>query len=510
MTIKKKKILFIESEKSWISLIKSTLKEKYLLAVANNGKSGLSKAWANSFDLILLDFEMKDIEGLTICKELKKHPSTTSVPIIMVSSRDNIESTVESFQSGASDYIHKPFHPSELLKRIEVHLKMGDLNKKLRTHATASQKSKIEFSHFISKLAHELRSPLNSIIGFSEILKDPELSIQENDNFLRYINQGGQNLLKLLNDLIDFSKLEAETLSIHFSKVAIDKELKELVDNINDDLIKNNIKDKKIVFVPPESHHKINIILTDIVRFLQIIRNFIDNAIKYSDKGDIEVGYTAYGKNEIKVYVKDTGEGLNPDEVDQLFELRTEGTGLFQLKKAGKGLGLTISYRLSQLLGGEIDVVSTKGEGSTFSIIIPCNFMGNKELPTTQDIQKYEWDNKLLLIAEDVKVNYLFFVALLKKTNVNIIHAQDGQEVLDLLVNHSPDLILMDMVMPRMDGLEATKHIRKYYPDIPIIAQSSISSYEDKETIFKAGCNDIITKPIKPHLLLNMINRYFE
>jgi len=510
MTTKKKKILIIESQKSWVSLIKHTLKEKYLLAIANNGKSGLSKAWANSFDLILLDFEMKDIEGLTICKELKKHPSTTSVPVIIVSTRDNIESTVDSFQSGASDYIHKPFHPTELLKRIEVHLKMGDLNKKLRSHANASQRSKIEFSLFISKLAHELRSPLNSIIGFSEILKDPELSRQDKDNFLRYINQGGQNLLKLLNDLIDFSKLEADTLSIHFSKVIIEKELNELINNINDELIKNNIKDRKVVFIPNEDTENISIILTDIVRFLQIIRNFIDNAVKYSNEGNIEVGYTSHNENDIRVYVKDYGEGLSKTEVESLFDLRTEGTGLFNLKKAGKGLGLTISNKLSKLLGGKIEVDSIKGEGSTFSIVIPYNFMKDKEIPSTQDIQKYNWSNKLLLIAEDVMVNYLFYVALLNKTKVNIIHAKDGQEVLDLLENHSPDLILMDMVMPKMDGLEATKHIRKYYPDIPIIAQSSIASYEDKETIYKAGCNDIITKPIKPHILLNKINRYFE
>lgn len=506
----KKRILIIEDEASIVSLLKENLKEKYSLAVARNGKTGLTKAWANSFDLILLDVELGDIDGFTICKKLKKHPSTAMVPTIIVSARDNLESTVEGFQSGASDYIYKPFHPEELHKRIEVHLKMGDLNTRLRNQASATQKSKIEFSQFISSLAHELRSPLNSIIGFSEILNDPELEVEDKQNFLRFINQGGNNLLKLLNDLIDYSKIEAETLSIHFSKVNIDRELSELCTHYNDDLIKNGITDKKVVYVQEKPLVETSHILTDIVRFLQIIRNFIDNAIKYTEDGTIEIGYTLLEKNQIKVYVKDKGVGMSKEVLQSLFNVGTYDSGLIQIKKAGKGLGLAVAYKLSKLIGGQLDVQSTEGEGSIFSIIIPCNFMDDQDLPKAQDVQKYRWDTKLLLIAEDVMVNYLFYVALLKKTNVNIIHAKNGVEVMELLENHTPDLILMDMIMPKMDGLEATQQVRKYYPQIPIIAQSSIASYEDKEAIYRAGCNDIITKPIKPHLLLNKINRFFE
>lgn len=506
----KKRILIIEDEASIVSLLKENLKEKYMLAVARNGKTGLTKAWANTFDLILLDIELGDIDGFTVCKKLKKHPSTALVPVIIVSARDNLESTVEGFQSGASDYIHKPFHPEELHKRIEVHLKMSDLNRKLRSQASATQKSKIEFSQFISSLAHELRSPLNSIIGFSEILNDPDLNIEDRQNFLRYINQGGNNLLRLLNDLIDYSKIEAETLSVHFSKVNITKEINELVSHINDDLYKNGIKDKKVIVLPNAEMKDTTTVFTDIVRFLQIIRNFIDNAIKYTDEGEIEVGFKIIEEKQIKIFVKDKGIGMSEEVMQSLFRVGSFGSGLIQIKKAGKGLGLAVSYKLSKLIGGQLEVTSTEGQGSMFSIQIPINFMQDHEANASQDIQKYHWDNKLLLIAEDVMVNYLFYVALLKKTKVNIIHAKNGLEVMELLENHSPDLILMDMVMPKMDGLEATLQVRKYYPQIPIIAQSSIASYDDKEAIYRAGCNDIISKPIKPHLLMNKINRFFE
>jgi len=505
----KKRILVIEDETSVVAYLRDNLKDKYQVAVARNGKTGLTKAWANSFDLILLDIELGDISGFTICKKLKKHPSTSMVPIIIISARNNLESTLEGFESGASDYIHKPFNLEELNRRIEVHLNMVELNNRLRVQAAATQKSKIEFSQFISTLAHELRSPLNSIIGFSEILSDPELEAEDRNNFLRFINQGGHNLLKLLNDLIDYSKIEAETLSVHFSKVDIKKELSEIVAQYEDDLYKQNINNITIKYVPDSSVEHV-IIFTDIVRFLQIIRNFIDNAIKYTEEGEIEIGYRLKEPQQIEVYVKDQGIGMSKQEMDNIFSLKSYSSGLIQIKKAGKGLGLAISEKLSHLIGGEIHIESTEGAGSTFSITIPRNFMSDQEMPANQDVVKYKWDDKLLLIAEDVMVNYLFYVALLKKTRVNIIHAKNGLEVLELLKTHSPDLILMDMVMPKMDGLEATLQVRKYYPEIPIIAQSSIASREDKDNIYRAGCNDIISKPIKPHILLNKINRFFE
>lgn len=506
----KKKILIIEDDPNVIAFYKNSLKEKYALMIAKNGKIGLTKAWANSFDLILLDIELGDISGITICRKLKKHPSTNLVPIIIVSAVEKVESTIEAFNSGASDFIKKPFHPEELIKRIEVHLKMNEMNLRLRNQAMATRKSKTEFSQFISSLAHELRSPLNSIIGFSEILKDPKLIQEDKNNFLRFINQGGQNLLGLLNDLIDYSKIEAESLSVHFSKVDLNKELKEMTNHFIDDMHKHGHLSKELIFNPINSEES-TFIYTDIVRFLQIIKNFIENAIKYTaEDGCIEIGFKLEQNNEIRVFVTDDGIGMSEEESKNLFSMDSYSGGLIQIKKSGKGLGMAVSYKLSELIGGKIDVQSTEGLGSTFSIILPLNFMNEEKINQIQQVQSYDWSNKLILIAEDVMVNYLFYVALLKKTNVKLIHAKNGLEVLDLLEEYSPDLILMDMVMPKMDGLEATLQVRKFYPIIPIIAQSSIASREDKENIYKAGCNDIVTKPIKPQILLDKINRFFE
>lgn len=503
----KKRILLIEDDPSMVALLKKSLKDQYILAVAKNGKTGLNKAWANTFDLILLDVELGDINGFTICRRLKKHPSTLEVPIIIISALGALENTMQGFESGAADYVHKPFHPEELLKRIEVHIKMKDMNSQLQAQAASTKKSKIEFSSFISSLAHELRSPLNSILGFSEILTDPELEYEDRIKFLQYINQGGHNLLKLLNDLIDFSKIEANNLSIHFSKVNIGKELSELVHHFEDDLHRNKIENKKVRFLPSPSESDL-IVFTDIVRFIQIIRNFIENAIKFTNNGKIEVGYQSDDLNRVIIYVKDEGIGMSQQEVDNLFKMDTFSGGLIQLQKSGKGLGMAISYKLSKMIGGEIEVESEEGIGSKFSLILPRNFTNTDEVES--EIQAYEWNDKQILIAEDVMVNFLFYQALFKKTRVELIHAKNGLEVLELLNEHNPDLILMDMVMPKMSGLEATLEVRKKYPHIPIIAQSSVNSREDKENIYRVGCNDIISKPIKPHILLNKIHRFID
>ena len=506
----KKRVLVIEDDQAVVDLLRESLKDNYQVALARNGRTGMSKAWANSFDVILLDIELGDIDGFTICRKLKNHPSTNHIPIIIISVLHSIESTLEGFNSGASDFLRKPFHPEELKKRIELHLKMSELNNRLRQQALANRKSKTDFSMFISTLAHELRSPLNSIIGFSEILNDPNLSPKDRNNFLRYINQGGQNLLKLLNDLIDHSKIEAENLSIHFSKVDVKKELDELIHQFSDEMYKQGEMNKTIVLEADTTEANV-MIYTDIVRFLQIIKNFVENAIKYShENGLVIVSYQLLDDNRIKVSVKDHGIGMDDESLENLFKLDNLEGGYIQIKKSGKGLGMALAYKLSNLIGGQIHVESKPNLGSTFSLTLPRNFMNDEIISQIQEIQSYVWKDKTILIAEDVMVNYLFYVALLKKTNVKLIHAKDGLEVLDLLEEYTPDLILMDMVMPKMSGLEATLQVRKYFPQIPIIAQSSVAGREDKESIYRAGCNDIITKPIKPQILLDKINRFFE
>jgi CheY-like chemotaxis protein len=504
------KILIVDDDSLGIRLMKKALDgKKYKIATATNGKTALTKAWANNFDIIILDVKLPDIDGFSVCEKLKQHPATSHVPVVFLTGLNNHNDIVKGFESGAVDYISKPFNAEEFIKRIDNQLKLRDYSKNLEESARLSQEAKLNISTFISSIAHELKNPLNSIIGFSEILQGKNISEDEKFNYLKHINSSGQDLLHLLNDLIDLSKIEANILDIHFSTIYLNNELSDIEKNYIDKVYKIRGDNVKIELDFGNDDPKFTL-LTDILRFTQVFNNLIDNAIKYTESGTITIGYQLKSNKRIKFFVRDTGIGLNEEELENIFEEYELAHQKMKVTKAGKGIGLAISKKLTHLLKGEIGANSIPGKGSEFYFTLPRLQPDSKELlALSSKEQLYNWEGKKILIADDVLVNYLFFVALFKKTNAELIHASDGYQVLDILKETEVDMILMDMIMPRLDGIDTTKEVRKTHLHIPIIAQTSMSERTDKDDIFKAGCNDIISKPIKPHILLNKIDRFF-
>lgn len=505
------KILIVDDDSLGIRLMKKALDgKKYKIATATNGKTALTKAWANNFDIIILDVKLPDIDGFSVCEKLKQHPATSHVPVVFLTGLNNHNDIVKGFESGAVDYISKPFNAEEFIKRIDNQLKLRDYSKNLEESARLSQEAKLNISTFISSLAHELKNPLNSIIGFSEILQGKNISEDEKFSYLKHINSSGQDLLHLLNDLIDLSKIEANILDIHFSTIYLNNELHDIEKNYIDKVYNIRGDNVKIEIDIGNDDPKFTL-LTDILRFTQVFNNLIDNAIKYTESGTITIGYQLKSNKRIKFFVRDTGIGMNEEELENIFEEYELAHQKMKVTKAGKGIGLAISKKLTHLLKGEIGANSIPGKGSEFYFILPRLQPDSKELlALSSKEQLYNWEGKKILIAEDVLVNYLFFVALFKKTKAELIHARDGYQVLDILKETEVDMILMDMIMPGLDGIATTKEVRKTHLHIPIIAQTSISDRADKDDIFKAGCNDIISKPIKPRILLNKIDRFFE
>jgi len=505
------KVLIVDDDSLGIRLMKKALEGKgYKIATATNGKTALTKAWANNFDIIILDIKLPDIDGFQICEKLKQHPATTNVPVVFLTGLNNNNDVIKGFEAGAVDYISKPFNADEFNKRVDNHLKLRDYAKNLEENARISEEAKLNISTFISSLAHELKNPLNSIIGFSEILQGKNISEEEKLNYLKHINGSGQDLLHLLNDLIDLSKIEANLLDVHFSMVYINNELKDIQKNYSDKVYRVRGDNVKIELDIGNDDPKFTI-LTDILRFTQVFSNLIDNAIKYTESGTITIGYQLKSNKRIQFFVRDTGIGMSEDELENIFEEYELAHQRMKVTKSGKGIGLAIAKKLTRLLKGEIGANSVPGRGSEFYFTLPRLQADSEELlKQTNKEYEYNWEGKKILIAEDVLVNYLFFVALFKKTNVELIHARDGFQVIEILKETEVDLILMDMVMPEMDGITTTKEVRKTNMHVPIIAQTSMSERSDKDEIFKAGCNDIITKPIKPRILLNKIDRFLE
>jgi len=507
----KAKVLIVDDDSLGIRLMKKAMEGKgYKIATATNGKTALTKAWANNFDIIILDIKLPDINGFQICEKLKQHPATTNVPVVFLTGLNNQKDVIKGFEMGAVDYISKPFNADEFNKRVNNQLKLRDYAKNLEENARISEEAKLNISTFISSLAHELKNPLNSIIGFSEILQGKNISEEEKFNYLKHINGSGQDLMHLLNDLIDLSKIEANLLEVHFSTIYLNNEIQDIAKNYSDKIYRVRGENVKIELDLGNDDPKFTL-LTDILRFTQVFSNLIENAIKYTESGTITIGYQLKSNKRIQFFVRDTGIGMSEEDLENIFEEYELAHQKMKVTKSGKGIGLAIAKKLSHLLKGEIGANSIPGKGSEFYFTLPRLDADSEELSShTNKEQIYNWEGKKILIAEDVLVNYLFFVALFKKTKAELIHARDGYQVLDILKDTEADMILMDMVMPGLDGIETTKEVRKTHLNVPIIAQTSMNERTDKDDIFKAGCNDIITKPIKPRILLNKIDRFFE
>ncbi len=316
----KAKVLIVDDDSLGIRLMKKAMEGKgYKIATASNGKTALTKAWANNFDIIILDIKLPDINGFQICEKLKQHPATTNVPVVFLTGLNNQKDLIKGFEMGAVDYISKPFNADEFNKRVSNQLKLRDYAKNLEENARISEEAKLNISTFISSLAHELKNPLNSIIGFSEILQGKNISEDEKFSYLKHINGSGQDLLHLLNDLIDLSKIEANLLDVHFSTVYLNNEIQDIAKNYSDKVYRVRGDNVKIELDLGNDDPKFTL-FTDILRLTQVFSNLIENAIKYTENGTITIGYQLKSNKRIQFFVRDTGIGMSEEDLENIFE----------------------------------------------------------------------------------------------------------------------------------------------------------------------------------------------
>jgi PAS domain S-box-containing protein len=382
--------------------------------------------------------------------------------------------------------------------------------KKAKEKAEEADKLK---SAFLANMSHEIRTPMNAIIGFSDLLVSDEYTEDEKKEFGNLIKNSGSSLLKLIDDIIDISIMEAGHLKLNKTTVHVNYHLSEIQMFFQEEKEKHGKSNVNIKLSVPADSEKI-LIDTDPVRFRQVINNLVGNALKFTDKGYIEIGYKIGEEPVLHFYVKDTGIGIKPDKIDTIFE-RFHKLEDDRRVYAGTGLGLTISKRIVEELGGFMYVESEYGEGSIFSFTLPYFCMENfkKEALIEFDNnaeKKYNWENKKILIVEDIESNYIFLETLIVKTNAKISWAKDGRQAIDLCKKTNPDIILMDIQLPELNGYDATRLIRKSNPYIPIIAQTAYAFAGEKEKIVDSGCSDYITKPIKPKVLMETINKYIS
>ncbi|MFP4060383.1 MAG: ATP-binding protein [Bacteroidales bacterium] len=369
-------------------------------------------------------------------------------------------------------------------------------------------------SAFLSNISHEIRTPMNAIIGFANLLGNAENLPVQLREYAELIIKSGDQLLNIIDTLIDLARLEAGQLEINHSNLELHGFLDELRKQ-HSDYIATLGKNELVINLNLPDCNDFHISV-DTAKLRRIFENLLDNAIKFSNKGYIEIGYEPLQGDTVKFFVKDTGIGIPDDKLHMIFDRFTQADNSFSRKYGGIGLGLTISRGIIEFLGGKIWVISEYGKGSAFYFTLPAYHSLNQVTPAVEVeddkmTRVYSWPGKRILIAEDEDSNYIYLKESLLDTKLEIVPAKNGQEAIDLINSGLHfDLVLMDMKMPVVTGFEATRVIKQTHPDIPIIAQTAYSMDDERKKCLEAGCDDYITKPISQAGLLGLMKKYFK
>ncbi len=372
-------------------------------------------------------------------------------------------------------------------------------------------------SAFLANMSHEIRTPMNGILGFAELLKEPKLSGEEQQEYISIIEKSGLRMLNIIKDIVDISKIESGLMEVKLHESNINEQIDYIYSFFKPE---TDIKSLQFSCLKTLSGNKA-IIQTDKEKIYAILTNLVKNAIKYTDTGSIEVGYILKKENHsdvLEFFIKDTGIGIRKDRQEAIFERFIQADIQDVNARQGAGLGLTISKAYAGMLGGTIRVESEEGEGSTFYFTLPYQSIideGNSDNEisnpnSTREIKIKSLDINVLIVEDD-EASAKFLAKIIGGISSNNCIVQTGQEAVNGAKNiPNLDLILMDIQIPDMNGYEATREIRQFNKEVIIIAQTAFALIGDREKALEAGCNDYIEKPIQKNRLLDLIREYFH
>ncbi|MCG8701739.1 MAG: response regulator [Bacteroidales bacterium] len=517
LKLKKEKEIALEAERRTQRLLSGIDKTSMQVVVVDQD---FNIDYANYNFLKERNFKTDNVIGVSILKLFSEENEVTKEVIGEILQRkESFKDDVKLFRTDGSEYwLHLTFTPvldehndikSFILtanditgqKKLEEDLKKY-LDELEVAKAKAEESDNLKTA-FLANLSHEIRTPMNGIMGFASLLKSSNLSQRLIVKYSDIIEKSGERMLNLIESLVDISKIEADQIKIELKEVYLSKVIDEVFE-----FFKPQAQKKDIIFKCIKGAVDYNTqIVVDSQKLNQVLSNLLKNALKFTKAGSIVLKYDIEDNN-LKISIKDTGPGIRPEMQEIIFERFRQAENTYLLETEGTGLGLSISKSFVEKMGGEIWLESELGKGSEFFLSIPIEIL-NKTKKVKTNKKAYEIEEFItVLIAEDDIYSYEIIKEILKNKNIVFLHADNGKQAVELFYEHPEiQIVLVDLKMPVMNGLEATSEIRKINPEIPIIAQTAYISEKDKQNALQAGCSGYISKPIKKERLLDEIEK---
>ncbi len=503
-------ILAIDDTPANLLTLGKALGGEFDLQFATSGATGLALAMESPPDLILLDVMMPDMDGYETCHRLLADPATRDIPIIFITAQNSPVDETRGLEAGVVDFISKPVNPAVLRARVRTHLTIKRMADQLRLMALRAVEASRSKSQFLANMSHEIRTPMSAIVGMLTLLGKTSLTPKQADYVAKSEN-AAQSLLGLLNDILDISKAEA-------GKMVLDPQAVSLYQMVEDVqvIVSAYIGTRPVTLTLNLDKDLPDQVLCDELRLKQVLINLCCNAVKFTPLGQVDFSIKRISIIAdcvtLKFSVQDNGIGIAPENQPRIFSGFTQAEASTTRRFGGTGLGLAISQHLIAVMGGKLELQSTLGRGSLFYFSLTLPIVAKDMLTTKSpaaDTGASALSGMRILVVEDNFVNQQIASELLLGEGAVVQLANDGQEAIDLIDAAPFDVVLMDMQMPVMDGLTATRTLRQQHSasELPIVAMTANAMDSDRLACLDAGMNDYVVKPFNVIQLTKVLLR---